>query len=75
MSKMEVKMVSLESDNTEFKNQFTQITEEAEMLNGRSNGLQVETEEKLKTTEIKSVFGFGEEQQHRKGYCQAEGRT
>ena len=51
MSKMEVKMVSLESDNTEFKNQLTQITEEAEMLNGRSNGLQVETEEKLKTTE------------------------
>ena len=27
------------------------ITEEAEKLNGRSNGLQVETEEKLKTTE------------------------
>ena len=30
---------------------MTQITEEAEKINGRSNGLQIETEEKLKTTE------------------------
>ncbi|XP_015078308.1 uncharacterized protein LOC107022115 [Solanum pennellii] len=52
MLKMEDKMASLESDNTELKKQLSQINEEAEKLNGRSNGLQVETEEKLKTTEI-----------------------
>ena len=34
-------MVSLESDNSELKNQLNQITEEAEKLNGMSNGLQV----------------------------------
>ena len=45
------KMVSLESDNTELKKQLNQITEEAEKLNGRSNGLEVETEEKLKNFE------------------------
>ncbi|XP_069150821.1 uncharacterized protein [Solanum lycopersicum] len=44
------KMVSLESDNTELKKQFNQIAEEAEKLNGSSNGLQDETEEILKTT-------------------------
>nr|XP_010312990.1 uncharacterized protein LOC104644608 [Solanum lycopersicum] len=51
MSTMEDKMLSLESDNTELKKQLSQINEEAEKLNVRPNGLQVETEEKLKTTE------------------------
>ncbi|XP_069148230.1 uncharacterized protein [Solanum lycopersicum] len=41
MSKMKDKMVSLESDNIELKKQLTQINEEAEKLNGRTNGLQV----------------------------------
>ncbi|XP_069144607.1 uncharacterized protein [Solanum lycopersicum] len=36
------RMVSLESDNSELKNQLNQITEEAEKLNGMSNGLQAE---------------------------------
>ncbi|XP_015060390.1 uncharacterized protein LOC107006327 [Solanum pennellii] len=45
------KMVSLESDNTELKNQLNQITEDAEKLNGMSNGLQVEIQEKLKNSE------------------------
>ena len=50
MLKMEDKMTSLESDKTELKKQLSQKNEEAEKLNGRSNGLQVEIEEKLKTT-------------------------
>ena len=33
-------MVSLESNNSELKNQLNQITEEAEKLNGMSNCLQ-----------------------------------
>ena len=45
------RMVSLESDNSELKNQLNQITEEAEKLNGMSNGLRVEIEEKLKNSE------------------------
>ena len=45
------KMVSLESDNTELKNNLNQITEEAEKLNGMSNGLQVEIQEKLKNSD------------------------
>ena len=48
MLKIEEKMASLESDKTELKKQFHQINEEAEKQNGRSNGLQVEIEEKLK---------------------------
>ena len=34
------RMVSLESDNFELKNQLNQITEEPEKLNEMSNGLQ-----------------------------------
>ena len=34
MSKMEDKMASLESDNTELKKQLSQINKEAEKLNG-----------------------------------------
>ncbi|XP_015057420.1 uncharacterized protein LOC107003608 [Solanum pennellii] len=45
------KMVSLEFDNTELKNQLNKITEEAEKINGMSNGLQVKIEEKLKNSE------------------------
>ncbi|XP_069144342.1 uncharacterized protein [Solanum lycopersicum] len=45
------KMVSLESNNSEHKNQLNQITEEAEKLNGMSNGLQAEIQEKLKNSE------------------------
>ena len=49
------RMVSLESDNSELKNQLNQITEEAEKLNGMSNGLQVEIQESLKNSEKKPV--------------------
>nr|XP_025883705.1 uncharacterized protein LOC112940164 [Solanum lycopersicum] len=45
------RMVSLESNNSEFKNQLYQITEEAEKLNGKSNSLQAEIQEKLKNSE------------------------
>ena len=45
------RMVSLEYDNSELKNQLNQITEEAEKLNGMSNGLQAEIQEKLKNSE------------------------
>ena len=45
------RIVSLESYNCELKNQLNQITEEAEKLNGMSNGLRVEIEEKLKDSE------------------------
>ena len=45
------RMVFLESDNSELKNQLNQITEEAEKLNGMSNGLQAEIQEKLKNSE------------------------
>ena len=44
-------MVSLELKNSELKNQLCQITEEAEKLNGKSNSLQVEIQEKLKNSE------------------------
>ncbi|XP_069147982.1 sporulation-specific protein 15-like [Solanum lycopersicum] len=47
------RMVSLESNNSELKNQSNQITEEAEKLNGMSNGLQAEIQEKLKISEKK----------------------
>ena len=47
------RMVSLESDNSELKNQLNQITEEAEKLNGMSNGLHAEIQEKLKISEKK----------------------
>ncbi|XP_069148102.1 uncharacterized protein [Solanum lycopersicum] len=46
-------MVSLESNNSELKNQLNQINEEAEKLNGMSNGLQAEIQEKLKNYEKK----------------------
>ena len=36
------RMVSLESNNSELKNQLNQITEETEKLNGMSNSLQAE---------------------------------
>ena len=49
--KIEDKMASLKSDNIEFKKQLSLKNEEGEKINGRSNGLQVETEEKLKNTE------------------------
>ena len=45
------RMVSLESDNSELKNQLNQITEEAEKLNRMSNCLRVEIEEKLNNSE------------------------
>ncbi|XP_069152712.1 uncharacterized protein [Solanum lycopersicum] len=45
------RMVSLESNNSELKNQLYQITEEAEKLNGKSNSLQAEIQEKLKNSE------------------------
>ena len=45
------RMVSLESNNSELKNQLCQITEEAEKLNGKSNSLQAEIQEKLKNSE------------------------
>ena len=45
------RMVSLESDNSELKNQLNQITEEDEKLNGKSNSLQAEIQEKLKNSE------------------------
>ena len=45
------RMVSLELNNSELKNQLCQITEEAEKLNGKSNSLQVEIQEKLKNSE------------------------
>ena len=44
-------MVSLESNNSELKNQLCQITEEAENLNGKPNSLQAEIQEKLKNSE------------------------
>ena len=40
------RMVSLESNNSKLKNQLNQITEEAEKLNGMSNCLQAEIQEK-----------------------------
>lgn len=40
------RMVSLESNNSELKNQLNQITEDAEKLNGRSNSLQAKIQEK-----------------------------
>ena len=52
MLKMEDKVASLESDKTELKKQLHQKNEEAEKQKGKSNGLQVEIEEKLKTSEI-----------------------
>ncbi|XP_069154264.1 uncharacterized protein [Solanum lycopersicum] len=48
-----LKMVSLESNNSELKNQLNQITEEVEKLNGISNGLQAEIQEKLTNSEKK----------------------
>ena len=45
------RMVSLELNNSELKNQLCQITEEAEKLNGKSNSLQAEIQEKLKNSE------------------------
>ena len=45
------KMVSLELNNSDLKNQLCQITEEAEKLNGKSNSLQAEIQEKLKNSE------------------------
>ena len=47
------RMVSLESNNSELKNQLNQITEEAEKLNGISNGLQAEIQVQLKNSEKK----------------------
>ena len=47
------RMVSLELNNSELKNQLYQITEEAEKLNGMSNGLQAKIQEKLKISEKK----------------------
>ena len=44
-------MASLESDKKELKKQLHQINEEAEKQKEKSNGLQVELEEKLKTYE------------------------
>ncbi|XP_069155731.1 uncharacterized protein [Solanum lycopersicum] len=52
MLKMEDKMVTLESDKTKLKKQLHQINKEVEKQKGKSNGLQVEIEEKLKTSEI-----------------------
>ena len=45
------RMVSLESNNSELKNQLNQITEETKKLNGMSNSLQVEIQEKLKNSD------------------------
>ena len=45
------RMMSLELNNSDLKNQLCQITEEAEKLNGKSNSLQAEIEEKLKNSE------------------------
>ena len=49
MLKVEDKIVSLESDKIELKNQLHLINEKAEKPKGKSNCLQVELEEKLKT--------------------------
>ncbi|XP_069151990.1 intracellular protein transport protein USO1-like [Solanum lycopersicum] len=57
--KLEVKMsrmVSLESNNSELKNQLNKITEEAEKLNGMSNDLKAEIQEKLKTLRKNLVY-------------------
>ncbi|XP_069154328.1 sporulation-specific protein 15-like [Solanum lycopersicum] len=53
------RMVSLESDNSELKNQLNQIIEEAEKLNGMSNGLQAEIQEKLKNSEKNLGLSLG----------------
>ncbi|XP_069146079.1 uncharacterized protein [Solanum lycopersicum] len=45
------RMVSLELNNSELKNQLCQFTEEAEKLNGKPNSLQAEIHEKLKNSE------------------------
>ncbi|XP_069150922.1 sporulation-specific protein 15-like [Solanum lycopersicum] len=45
------RMVSLELNNSDLKNQLCQITEEAEKLNGKSISLQAEIQEKLNNSE------------------------
>ena len=69
------RMVSLESDNTELKNQLNQITEEAEKLNGMSNGLQVEIQERLKNSEKNLGLSLEKSKKLEKDIVKFLGRT